>query len=272
MSLMFFQENRLIAVMPANVVDALLVSHGGLTFGGILSNQTMKTPLMLEVFSALIEHLRAVGVRKLIYKAIPHIYHAVPAEEDLYGLFRHNASLFRRDLSSTVLVPQRQPLAELRKRGVKRSKSQGVQVERSHDFFVYMAIVEANLRERYATRPVHTATEIELLASRFPDNIKLFAAHKQSEMLAGVIVYESRNVAHLQYIAATPEGKRVGALDYIMDVLLNETYQDKRYFDFGISTVDNGHTLNVGLIQNKEGFGGSATVYDSYELDLENEG
>lgn len=272
MSLMFFQEDRMIAVMPANETDNLLVSHGGLTFGGIISDNRMKTPLMLEVFSALTEYLRRVGIRKLVYKAIPHIYHDVPAEEDLYGLFLHNASLFRRDLSSSVLMTQRPPFAELRKRGIKRSKSEGVEVERSHDFVAYMAIVEGNLRERYATRPVHTANELELLANRFPDNIKLFAACKKGEMLAGVIIYESRNVAHAQYIAATPEGKKVGALDCIMNVLLNETYLEKRYFDFGISTVDNGHTLNVSLIQNKEGFGGRATVYDVYELKLENEG
>jgi hypothetical protein len=54
-----------------------------------------------------------------------------------------------------------------------------------------------------------------------------------------------------------------------MDVLMNEVYPDKPYIDFGISTVENGRTLNVELIQNKESYGARATVYDFYELSLE---
>ena len=87
-------------------------------------------------------------------------------------------------------------------------------------------------------------------------------------MLAGIVIYESANVAHAQYISATEEGRSLGALDCIVEVLLNEVYPDKPYFDFGISTLENGRTLNVGLIQNKESYGARATVYDFYELSL----
>jgi hypothetical protein len=268
-SLMFFQDDQLVALMPANLIEDTLVSHGGLTFGGIISDYRAKTSLILEIFSALASELHARGMKKLIYKAIPHIYHTVPAEEDLYALFLHNARLFRRDVSSTVVMTQPLPFAELRRRGIKRGKSQGVEVERSHDFSRYMAIVDDNLQERHGTHPVHTSEEMELLAARFPENIKLFAAHKNGEMLAGLIIYESRNVAHAQYIGSSEDGKKLGALDCVVDVLLNEIYRGKRYFDFGTCTLDNGRTLNRGLIQNKEGYGARATVYDFYELDVE---
>ena len=56
--------------------------------------------------------LRASGISKLIYKAIPHIYHTVPAEEDLYALFLLNAKLFRRDVSSTFTDGQGCPWPE----------------------------------------------------------------------------------------------------------------------------------------------------------------
>jgi hypothetical protein len=54
-----------------------------------------------------------------------------------------------------------------------------------------------------------------------------------------------------------------------MDVLLNDVYGEKPYFDFGISTVENGRSLNSGLIESKESYGARATVYDFYELNLE---
>ena len=90
-SLLFLEDGELVAVLPANVTQGLLVSHGGLTFGGVVSDDRMKTPLMLEVFEAMREHLVGRGIGRMIYKPSPHIYHRMPAEEDLYALFRNNA-------------------------------------------------------------------------------------------------------------------------------------------------------------------------------------
>jgi hypothetical protein len=229
----------------------------------------MTSCLLLEVFSSLMSELRARGVKKLIYKAIPHIYQTLPAEEDLYALFLNNARLFRRDISSTVVAGRKPPLTVNRVRALKRAKSLGLELGRTQDFHPFMSIAEANLQARYGVQPVHTAAELQLLAGRFPDNIKLFTASHKGEVLSGIVVYESANVAHAQYIGTTPEGRGLGALDAVMDVLLNEVYREKPYFDFGISTVENGRRLNVGLIRNKESYGARATVYDFYELNLE---
>jgi hypothetical protein len=268
-SLLFFDEaGRLVALLPASVRGDALSSHGGLTFGGFITDDGMKVALMLEVFDAAKTHLRERGIATLIYKAIPHIYHRVPAEEDLYALYRHGARLFRRDVSSTVLMQERLAFSKGRKYAVKQAQKRGLRLDRSFDFATFMAIEEDVLGEKYGARPVHTAAEIEMLAARFPDNIKLFAAYDGATMLAGVIVYESGQVAHAQYISANDEGKRSGALDLIISYLINEYYAHKKYFDFGISTEDQGRYLNTGLIENKQGFGGRAIVYDFYEVDL----
>ena len=83
--------------------------------------------------------------------------------------------------------------------------------------------------------------------------------------MGGVIIYESDHVAHTQYIAATEEGRGMGATDIIISYLINEYYAKKRYFDFGISTEAEGSHLNVGLIENKEGYGARAVTYDFYK-------
>ena len=267
-SLLFFQGSELIALMPANRDGDTAVSHGGLTFGGIISGSRITTPLMLDVFGALVDDLRALGIKKLIYKAIPHIYHLLPAEEDLYALFVHNARLFRRDVSSTIAADRRLPLAKNRKNSARLTQNDGLKVMRSEDFSEFMAIVDANLESRHGSKPVHTVTEMQFLANRFPENIKLFTVDQRGEMLGGAIIYESANVAHAQYIGTTPKGRALGALDAVMDVLLNEVYREKPFFDFGTSTVDNGRTLNHGLIQNKESYGARSIVYDFYELEL----
>jgi GNAT acetyltransferase-like protein len=265
-SLLFTCGDELLAVLPANATDDALVSHGGLTFGGVVCDARMRTATMLRIFDAIGEHLRAEGKPRLIYKAVPHIYHRVPAEEDLYALYRNNARLIRRDLSSTIVPRERVGPTKGRKWSLKRSQAAGLEVRRSADFAAFMAIEADVLRVKYGLRPVHSAGEMALLAERFPDHIKLFAAFRGSAMLAGVCVYESANVAHAQYIAATDEGKRVGALDAILHRLITEDYAGKAYFDFGISTEQEGRHVNDGLLDNKESFGARAVVYDFYEL------
>ncbi len=266
-SLMFFNdEQTLLAVMPATLKDSVLSSHAGLTFGGIVSDTRMKTPLMLEIFDALKAFLKAAGIRQLVYKAIPHIYHQLAAEEDLYALYRQGAMLFRRDVSSTIGMKEKLSFSKGRKYEIKQAQKSGLEVMQSQDFRSFMAIEEQVLGAKHDAKPVHTAAEIEMLAKKFPSNIRLFAAQRSEQMLAGVIIYESRNVAHAQYIAANDEGKETGALDLILSFLINDYYAAKKYFDFGISTEDDGRELNAGLIANKESFGARAVVYDFYEL------
>lgn len=151
---------------------------------------------------------------------------------------------------------------------LKHAACHQLRVERSLDFLSFMAIAETNLQARHGGRPLHTAAEMQLLAGRFPDCIKLYTVNRAEEMLGGVIIYESQNVAHGQYRNATAEGMKIGALDLVVDVLMNDFYREKPYIDFGTSMLENGRTLNTGLIYNKESCGGRATVYDSYELDL----
>ena len=81
-----------------------------------------------------------------------------------------------------------------------------LQVKESLDFETFMKIEEETLVERHAVKPVHTAEEMKLLAGRFPANIKLFGSFKDDVMLAGIIMYESKNVAHMQYAANSKEG------------------------------------------------------------------
>jgi hypothetical protein len=265
-SLLFRDDDRLLAVMPASEDGDTLVSHGGLTYGGIISGTAMKAAAMLETFDALAAYARTAGVTKLIYKRVPYIYHEIPADEDLYALFRANATLVRRDLASTVDMAHRVPYTKGRQYCVNKSRKAGLTIARSHDFAGFMAMEAEHLDAKYGVKPVHTAEEIAMLATRFPDNIKLFSATRDQHLLAGVIVYESAQVAHAQYIGSTAEGREASALDAVVDHLLADVYRDKRYFDFGISTEQQGRAVNAGLIENKESYGGRGVGYDFYEL------
>jgi len=268
LSLLFFENGNLISVMPANVLDDVFYSHAGLTFGGIVSDPKMKIGLMLELFDSVTTYLSQHGIETLVYKAIPNIYHVVPAEEDLYALFRYGAKLIRRDVSSAIRLDEPIPFSKARKRGIKKGKKNGLTIKRTNDFEVFMSIVEERLRSKYNIKPTHTSNEITSLAQKFPENIKLFAAYADEAMLAGVIVYESKLVVHGQYVASSDTGEKTGATDLLFDYVITQYPNVKRYFDFGISTERNGTYLNRGLAAYKEGFGARAITYDTYKVDV----
>ena len=267
-SLIIFDGKKIAAVIPANIESNKIISHGGLTFGGIISNKKMDTPKMLEIFEALIEFLKENKIEKFIYKAIPYIYHNLPSQEDLYALFINNATLIRRDISSCIYKEDKLNFNRNKKRNIKKSKFNGLNIEISKDFKSYMKIKKEDLLKKYGITPVHTGDEISVLAGKFPENIKLFEVKKDHETLAGVIIFETPNVAHAQYLASTDEGKKEYAADLLFDYLINNYYKDKKYFSFGISTEMNGFYLNKGLIRFKEQFGARSIINDFYEINL----
>jgi hypothetical protein len=268
-SLMVFDGAKLVALLPANRRGDALVSHGGLTFGGVVSTAAMTTSTMLRVFDAIVGELRERGFTQLVYKAVPHIYSPAPAEEDLYALFRHGAQLVRRDVAAAIRLDARLPYSKGRKHSVKQARKAELEIERGHDFHAFIELEARVLAERHDAVPTHTGAELELLAGRFPDNVKLYTASRDGELLAGVVMYETATVAHTQYIGASDAGRAVGASDAIIDRLIAEHEQaGTRWFDFGISTEDSGRYLNAGLARNKESYGARAVVYDQWLLRL----
>jgi len=254
--------------MPANVADDIFYSHAGLTFGGIVSDRKMKIELMLELFNSLMTYLSQHRIETLVYKAIPHIYQVVPAEEDLYALFQHGGKLIRRDVSSAILLDEPLPFRKGTRWSIKQGKKKGLAIKQTNDFEAFMSIEEEVLRSKYNVKPTHTASEMKSLAQKFPDNIKLFAAYKDETMLAGVVIYESEPVVHTQYIASSNTGKKMGATELLLDSLITQYSSGKKYFDFGISTEKGGAYLNRGLAAYKEGFGARTIAYDVYQVDV----
>ena len=219
-SLLVYRDQRLYALLPANQKDDTLVSHGGLTYGGLVTDSRCSAKGVLDAFTAINEYLRQQGFRHVVYKAVPWIYHQLPAEEDLYALTSVcHARLTIRDISSAIIGDRKIRFSESRKSGIRKAHRQGLTIAESTDFATFWQILNENLTGKYGVRPVHSIVELKLLHSRF-------------------------------------------------DYLINNTYKDYPYIDFGKSTVSDSADLNEQLIFQKEGFGARAVCYDTYEYDL----
>lgn len=268
--LAFDDKQRLVAILPANLSDTTLYSHQGLTYGGwIVGRRHFATAVILQVWDAAVEWMRANGIKELIYKAIPHIYHRYPAEDDLYALFRLGAQIEACQVSSAIALRSQWLPNEGAKRQIKAAKNGGVIIRRSDDYASFMEMLSQRLDERYSVSPVHTLSEMELLAKRFPGNINLYMAYSsEGEPLAGTIVYKTDTVVHTQYIATTELGRNNHVFSAVVDYLLENECDGCEWFDFGVSCEQGGLVLNEGLNRQKYGLGGRPIVYTAYRLKI----
>jgi hypothetical protein len=267
-SLMFYEDDTLVAVFPATRSGKVLISHGGLTFGGMLFSPKVRAATVLESFDALAAHARSLGCKKILYKAIPYVFSDQGTQEDLYALTRLGAVLVRRDLSSVIYLKNRPKLSKGRKWLIARAAKLGLEAYTSDEWQEFHEMLSVALRRHNAV-PIHTIDELRLLQSRFIHNIELKVIRHDGRMVAGAVLFRFGQITHTQYLATNDEGKELGALDALIEICIKDSEaRNENYFSFGVSTEDAGKTLNAGLINQKENFGARGLVLDFYEIGI----
>ena len=266
-SLLVISNKKVMGLLPANRNGDSLISHEGLTYGGIIMTKDNKATDIIEMMGCIKNYCKNMGIKRLIYKAIPSIYQSIPSEEDRYAIYKFGGKLVKCDLSSTISNKYKVNLNKGKKSNVNKALRSGVIVHHSEEYDEMIEMVNRNLEDKYQKKAVHTKKEIIYLKNLFREEIKLITASHSGKMVAGVIVFETKTVAHMQYIASNSAGKEVRAMDILMEKIINKYYKHKDYIDFGIST-ENNMILNEGLIKQKESFGGRGICYETYMLDI----
>ena len=268
-SLLIFKDEKLIAVFPANKKEDVLFSHQGLSYGGLIFGKKTTFKDVFEAFKSLLNFTHSEGFKTINLKLIPKIYHAYPSDELDYFLFLVNAKLYRRDVSSVIENVNPLKIQSNRIEGKKKAEKQGLIIKEKTCFEGFWnKILIPNLQERHQAKPVHSLEEIDLLHSKFPKNIRQFNVYKDDQVVAGTTIFETDQVAHVQYISANSDKQQLGSLDFLFEHLINSVFRDKKYFDFGISNENQGKNINQGLLFWKEGFGARSIVNDFYEIDV----
>ena len=248
---------------------ATVVSHPGVTFGGLLARTDVTGAAYAAMFERALAHWARLGYHKLVYKAVPLIYHTTPRQEDGYVLWRLGARVSRRTLSACIDLAHRLPPSSRRKRSLAKAR-RDCTVRRGYDVLArFWPVAEAALLERHGVRPVHTLAEIQFLARRFEANIECVGAFAGDELVAGAVLFLSPAVTHVQYSLSSPRGLAAGAMDLVIeDAIAASLARQARYFDLGISTDPSGAELNESLHRFKMEFGAGTIVYEQYALDL----
>lgn len=270
-SLVIYQGDKIKGVLPANLAGNALYSQQGLSYGGLVVAANLKFNAVATMFQALLKHLHNKGIDSLVIKVLPEIYTSIPAQESNYLLHLCEAELLKSELSSTIANPAELKIQSNRLEGVKKAQKQGLRIKKETDFTGFWNhILIPNLEVRHEAKPVHSLEEISLLASRFPNNIHLYNVYHQDKLVGGSCLFETKTTIHAQYISANQDKQQLGTLDFLFAHLIQKEFAHKKYFDFGISTVDGGKELNQGLLYWKECFGARSTLNTTYKLKTAN--
>ena len=269
-SLLFYIGNHLHSVLPAHEKGDTFYSHFGLTYGGLLMDDNVTTAEVIHLFEELNSYLREQGFKHVLYRAIPWVYHRLPAEEDLYAMFWKCGARLQQRMSGTVIfLEENLRWRKDHRRRLKNAREAGLRVVRDGSLEDFWPVLEANLMQRFGQKPVHTLQEMTLLKSRFPEDIIQYNAYLNDSIVGGITFYRMRHVLHGQYSGTNDVGKRTGAMEAIYhQVIYNGDFPECRYLDFGTSNEKGGLILNEGLIAHKEGYGGRTVTYDTYEWAL----
>ncbi len=273
-SLLIEENGTLLGLFPAAEHPSdrsHVVSHPGVTYGGVVHAGALRGELMLSALAAVTDHFSGQGYARLTYKVVPAFYHRIPSQDDLYALFRLGAVRVRCDLSSTIDLSHRGPVSQRRRRSLKKAQKAGVGITTGAACLPALwEVLAENLARKHDVSPVHSIREIILLSERFPENIECVCAQLDGEVVAGALLFITPTAHHAQYIASSEAGYRISALDMVFEYCIEQAGKlSKKWFDFGISTEASGKQLNDGLYGFKTEFGSGGFVHEFYEMKLE---
>ncbi|MEP7093237.1 MAG: GNAT family N-acetyltransferase, partial [Flavobacterium sp.] len=109
-SLLVYENEKLVAVLPANIVDSTVYSHQGLTYGGLVLLPTSKLYNTITIFQSILKYLSKEDVTIFYLKQIPSIYCEYSSSELDYLMYvckskiamKHNISVI--DFGRKILI------------------------------------------------------------------------------------------------------------------------------------------------------------------------
>lgn len=113
---------------------------------------------MMKIWSEATGLLRREGIRQLVYKPVPHIYHKYPAEEDIYALWRAGGEI--RSVLASSVIDLASPLGfdMSARQSVRKAARDGVTVGLSDRWDDFWQVLEERLATAHDARRYTAST------------------------------------------------------------------------------------------------------------------
>ncbi|GAK94782.1 hypothetical protein JCM19298_357 [Nonlabens ulvanivorans] len=253
-SLMVYDDDILVACIPGNRVGDQFYSHQGLTYGGVFmkleTSKKLMNAILTEVIFYLKVHYLTVEIR---WQPVIYNHHHMETIKQFEFL---DFITFQALNNLYVDLRTEYNISSKKTSGYRNGKFDNLRLVVNNEFRIFWNdILKPQLKARHQSSPVHTVAEMELLSSRFPNHIKQFLIYERNELLAGVTFFIKGAIVKSQYAAATIDGMKKSALDFLY-IEASKDFKDHDYhfIDYG-HVNDSDGTINRGLQRFKEELG-----------------
>ncbi|WP_428768088.1 GNAT family N-acetyltransferase [Treponema sp. HNW] len=276
--LIFSQKNNLAAVIPAckgPKDSSCFFSHKGSTYGGIIIDKKHYSGnSLLEIIETFEQYLKENRFTSVYLKITPDILSIENPALLKYLLYYKNYQQYselntyvdlenyNENILANFSQGKRTNINNCLKLGLKCEK-----IESDNEIKLLHELISLNLK-KYATIPVHSLNELIALKEKYiAENISFFKCTLKDDMIAGAVVFyfpKTRTI-HTQYLCAKEEFAKLSPMSFMYYSMIIEAKKiNYKKISWGISTEDFGHTLNQGLLKNKESYGSTYSLNKTF--------
>ncbi len=276
-SLLFFEDKKLIAVLPAADIKCegikTLWSHIGASFGGFVHNESLSIKQSFDLTQNLIDYSVQEKFEKIVVTNVPVVYQRRYNQYLDFAFIKNGFNYLKREVTSVITLDVDEDnvmklIKPESRTSVRKSEKMGVVIKKSNDFEEYYDILKSNLAMRHNVQPAHTPEELYMLKELFPQKIQLFGAYLKNKMIAGVInFYCNDKVVLVFYISHNQEFQQYRAVNLLFYTIMKDAIsRGLEFLDFGLFTVN--MEPNWGLGKFKESFGARGILRNTFYLDI----
>ncbi|OGC70600.1 hypothetical protein A2415_02430 [candidate division WWE3 bacterium RIFOXYC1_FULL_39_7] len=273
-NLAFYDDNKLIAVLPGGVKDGVFKSPMGASYGSFAMPD-----LTLEkqegVIDAFLEYAKQMDFREIYLTPPPVVYYKTQNQIDRF-LLNYKGFGTHVNLISNIANLQHDDVFNKfhssHQRAYRKSVKSNLKVEFNNDLDNFYPMLIEN-KKKFNTTPTHTYEELIKLAQLFPEDIKLLMAYHEGKPVAGVLLFVCNSTTVLAfYISHYFEYQELRAVNRLLtEAVLWSKENGYKWFDLGVSM----DTLSTNpmepsrkLIFFKEGFASRGFLRGTYHVKL----
>ncbi len=255
-SLLVFEGENLVALLPANRVDHTIFSHQGLTYGGFVFKDDLVIFEIDLIIAEVILYLKENQIKEFSIKEIVSIYLRERKMETQQSLIKNGAELVEAKMNLAIDFNSNFKVSKSKLKHYNRIKSIGLSIRNEENLTDFWnKVLCPRLEQKFNVKPVHSLKEIIGLKNKFPENIYQYSVYKDEEILAGITVFKTNTVIKSQYGATTEKGEKYRALDYLYITLIDKYKSQLDFFDMGTVNDNSELGYNFGLLNQKKELG-----------------
>lgn len=272
-SLMFYQKNHLVGVLPGVIKEKTYISHPGASYGGLIYKEGLKINYLFEIHEQILNFCRENGVCKLEFRFPYSIISKHYYDAYKYILNNHPSTVYKEvsQFIDLLKFKDKNYFSENFTRIIKKNSELITSITKNYnDIENFYNILSENLI-KHNTKPTHELSELNYLIENLDEKVLLFVTKdSNSNIVSGSLAIQLNNeTSHLFYLGTNIEYLSYSPLvNTVHDVAKYFKSENFRFLNLGISTESKGSTLNSGLNNFKEKFNTSATSRETIVVDI----